>query len=278
MINELAKQVHENAKAHGFFDKERNIGEMLCLIHSEVSEALEADRKGWCFSKTTPVVIKPKEEIWKLVLGYDDYMVSNWGNVMSLDMVVHNGIGRKHTKKGRVLKPAIGSAQGYRTVVLRRNDGVRKTNKVAWLVADAFLSQRKGKIVNHLNGNKSIDWSSNLEVCTSAQNNQHAIDTGLSKREKILTLWDKYDIAFSLKRKERVVDIHKRYPQVTKSAIQNIKNKGFEKYTESFEMELADIMIRVMDLCAFKNIDLEAHIKAKMRYNSLREYKHGKKY
>ena len=51
MINELAKQVHQNAKDHGFFDKEKNIGEMLCLIHSEVSEALEADRKGHYCSK-----------------------------------------------------------------------------------------------------------------------------------------------------------------------------------------------------------------------------------
>jgi cell fate (sporulation/competence/biofilm development) regulator YlbF (YheA/YmcA/DUF963 family) len=46
MINQLAKEVHENAKAKGFFDKEKNIGEMLALIHSEVSEALEADRKN----------------------------------------------------------------------------------------------------------------------------------------------------------------------------------------------------------------------------------------
>lgn len=47
---------------------------------------------------------------------------------------------------------------------------------------------------------------------------------------------------------------------------------------DTFEDELADVMIRVMDLAAFKGIDLEAHIKAKMRYNSLREHKHGKKY
>jgi NTP pyrophosphatase (non-canonical NTP hydrolase) len=44
------------------------------------------------------------------------------------------------------------------------------------------------------------------------------------------------------------------------------------------EDELADIMIRVMALAAYKGINLESHIKAKMRYNSLREYKHGKKY
>ena len=46
----------------------------------------------------------------------------------------------------------------------------------------------------------------------------------------------------------------------------------------SFEDELADIMIHVMDLAAYKGIDLEAHIAAKMRYNSLRPYKHDKKY
>ena len=51
MINDLAKQIHENNKAKGFFDSKKNIGEMLCLIHSEVSEALEADRKNsYCFS------------------------------------------------------------------------------------------------------------------------------------------------------------------------------------------------------------------------------------
>lgn len=47
---------------------------------------------------------------------------------------------------------------------------------------------------------------------------------------------------------------------------------------DSFEDELADAMIRIMDLATYKNIDLENNIKAKMRYNSLREYKHGKKY
>ena len=33
MINELSKQIHENAKNKGFFDAPKNIGEMLCLIH-----------------------------------------------------------------------------------------------------------------------------------------------------------------------------------------------------------------------------------------------------
>lgn len=46
----------------------------------------------------------------------------------------------------------------------------------------------------------------------------------------------------------------------------------------SFEEEMADIIIRVLDMCAFKGIDIDAHVAAKMRYNSLREFMHGKKY
>jgi NTP pyrophosphatase (non-canonical NTP hydrolase) len=44
-MNELAKQIHENNKAKGFYEGKKNIGEMLALIHSEVSEALDADRE-----------------------------------------------------------------------------------------------------------------------------------------------------------------------------------------------------------------------------------------
>lgn len=46
MINQLAKEVFENAKSKGFYDKPLSVSEKICLIHSELSEALEADRKG----------------------------------------------------------------------------------------------------------------------------------------------------------------------------------------------------------------------------------------
>ena len=42
----LCREVHENAKSKGFWDKERNFGETIALIHSELSEALEAVREG----------------------------------------------------------------------------------------------------------------------------------------------------------------------------------------------------------------------------------------
>ena len=131
MINKLAQEIHANNKSKGFYEDKKNIGEMLALIHSEVSEALEADRN-------------------------DKYC--------------------------------------------------------------------------HLD------------------NKNHSIE-GITLRQDI----------------------------------EDPKNLGFRFVFETsvkntFEDELADIMIRVMDLAALKGIDLEAHIKAKMRYNALRPYKHNKKY
>lgn len=45
-LNTLAAKIHETARDHGFWDKERNFGEMIALMHSELSEALEAHREG----------------------------------------------------------------------------------------------------------------------------------------------------------------------------------------------------------------------------------------
>lgn len=128
MLNQLAQEIFNNAKAKGFHDKEHNIGQMLCLIHSEVSEALEAHR----------------------------------------------------------------------------------TDKFA---IDSF-------------------------------NMRHNIDIESDDEDEKRYFAQEFEVS--------------------------VKN--------SFEDELADVVIRVLDLCAYKNIDIEKHIKLKMAYNTTREHKHGKNY
>ena len=42
----IQQKVHHNAQLHGWWDQQRTIPELLVLIHSEVSEALEAYRNN----------------------------------------------------------------------------------------------------------------------------------------------------------------------------------------------------------------------------------------
>ena len=45
-LNELARQIHQNAKNKGFWNEKREMGTLLMLCVSELTEAMEADRRG----------------------------------------------------------------------------------------------------------------------------------------------------------------------------------------------------------------------------------------
>lgn len=60
---------------------------------------------------------------------------------------------------------------------------------------------------------------------------------------------------------------------------EEIEKYAFEKYIKNtFEDELADVIIRTLSVCGYLGIDIERNVLAKMRYNKTREKMHSKKY
>lgn len=70
------------------------------------------------------------------------------------------------------------------------------------------------------------------------------------------------------------------------SNLPRITNADKEIYANSFkgtikdtvEDEIADAIIRLLDLCGGLNIDIDFHLEAKLAYNATRERLHGKRY
>ena len=52
-LTALAEEIHENAAAHGWWDEERKLPEILMLCVSELSEALEIYRDGHNITEIT---------------------------------------------------------------------------------------------------------------------------------------------------------------------------------------------------------------------------------
>lgn len=132
-------------------------------------------------------------EIWKEILGYEGFYVSNMGRVKKY---------AKRYKSFHLLTITYNKVNGYGYVSLSQN-GKRKNINIARLVAHNFVSgySETTNTVDHQDGDKTNNKASNLEWVTQKTNNQRAYDngkithSGYSKRGKFqkIILDDKYE-------------------------------------------------------------------------------------
>ena len=85
--------------------------------------------------------------------------------------------------------------------------------------------------------------------------------------------------AFEAFRGDKIARLSESQKNVLKGWVSDgdFKREFEEKVKDTMEDELADSIIRLLDFCAYLNVDIEYHIQQKMRYNGTRGYKYGGK-
>ena len=131
-------------------------------------------------------------EIWEKVKDFDNYIVSNKGNVIN-------------TKFG-ILKKQRNTKTGYKIIDLKEN-GKKKTEYIHRLVAEAFIPNINNlPQVNHIDENKNNAHVNNLEWCSHTYNSMYSISNrksikGVETYNSILTDKDVLEIVNCLKLK-----------------------------------------------------------------------------
>ena len=112
---------------------------------------------------------RTKDEEWKVVEEFPDYVVSSNGRVTRV-------VKAKNNQKPRYL--GFTNLKGYQGVALFK-DNKKHIRQIHHLVLEAFISPRpKGHETNHINADRSDNRVENLEWVTSSENRRHSMKLG----------------------------------------------------------------------------------------------------
>ncbi len=95
--------------------------------------------------------------------------------------------------------------------------------------------------------------------------------------------YEQQDLLISSKLMLIVSEVSEALEELRRKGMEGIDNLWFsggedeKAKPEGFVVELADVIIRVADLCREYNLDLETALITKMKYNKTRPHRHGGK-
>lgn len=171
-------------------------------------------------------------EVWKTVKDFENYEVSNYGNVRrkNCEVIYSNGIVTNYKEK--ILTQEL-NRKMYKRVTFSQNN-IQKRYQVHRLVAIYFIANPSNKpCVNHIDGNGSNNHVSNLEWCSYSENERHSYDVlGKINPQRKLTDINVLDIRLNCKKgvnhnnRGNVLDFMVKY-NVDKTTILNALNKKY---------------------------------------------------
>ena len=114
-------------------------------------------------------------EVWKKITNFENYEVSNYGNVKRKECTIIYKNGCKTFYKEKLLKKEL-NRKMYERVTLSK-DNIQERFQVHRLVAIYFIENPKQKpCVNHIDGNGLNNNVLNLEWVTYSENEKHSYD------------------------------------------------------------------------------------------------------